>query len=481
MRRATPCCTGTRREFLWQSGRRLRRPGPDGAARTGRLLRPPCHGRRAARRCASPLASRQPHFPAKAKHCIFLFMYGGPSRSTPSTTSPSCKSATARRWTSRSAGAPCQKQKLLRLAAQVRRSTASRASGARDAFPLHRPAHGRAVRPQEPVCRHLRPRLGDDPDEHRPDHPGLAVARLVAGLRPGHRRTRTCPATWSCSIRAAGRSPGRPTGRAASCRPPTRARTCATRASRSSTWPRKSALSPRRPARPDRHPQRPQRRAPARPARLLRIAGPHRQLRAGLPAADDGPGGDGPVAARTRRRWRCTACNEPKPTNHRLAWGPAHFGRQCLIARRLVERGVRFVQIYSGGGHNQENWDAHNGVEENLLIHGPEIDRPIHALLTDLKRRGLLDETLVVWGGEFGRQPVVAGQRRPRPQPQGLHLLAGRRRRQGRHQPRRDRRVRPRGGRRSPPHPRPARHHPAPDGAGPPQADVLLRRPATRS
>jgi hypothetical protein len=94
---------------------------------------------------------------------------------------------------------------------------------------------------------------------------------------------------------------------------------------------------------------------------------------------------------------------------HPLSLGPAPFGRQCLIARRLVERGVRFVQIYSGGGHQQQNWDAHNGVEENLKIHCPEIDRPIAALLSDLERRGLLDETLVVWGGEFGRQAVSQG------------------------------------------------------------------------
>ncbi len=95
--------------------------------------------------------------------------------------------------------------------------------------------------------------------------------------------------------------------------------------------------------------------------------------------------------------------NDPKP-EHKLSLGPAVFGRQCLIARRLVERGVRFVQIYSGGGHQQQNWDAHNGVEENLAIHCPEIDKPIAGLLTDLQRRGLLDETLIVWGGEFGRQ-----------------------------------------------------------------------------
>jgi hypothetical protein len=100
---------------------------------------------------------------------------------------------------------------------------------------------------------------------------------------------------------------------------------------------------------------------------------------------------------------------EAKP-EHSLALEPAHFGRQCLIARRLVERGVRFVQLYSGGGHQQQNWDAHNGVEENLKIHCPEVDRPIAGLLADLDQRGMLDETLVVWGGEFGRQPVWQGE-----------------------------------------------------------------------
>ena len=97
--------------------------------------------------------------------------------------------------------------------------------------------------------------------------------------------------------------------------------------------------------------------------------------------------------------------NLPKG-DHNISIPPAHFGRQCLIARRLVERGVRFVQLYSGGGHQQQNWDAHNGVEENLRIHCPEIDQPIAGLLEDLERRGMLEETLVVWGGEFGRQPV---------------------------------------------------------------------------
>lgn len=98
--------------------------------------------------------------------------------------------------------------------------------------------------------------------------------------------------------------------------------------------------------------------------------------------------------------------DDPK-ADHPLALAPQVFGRQCLVARRLVERDVRFVQIYHGGGHQQQSWDAHEGVAENLSIHCNEIDRPIAALLEDLERTGLLEETLVIWGGEFGRQPVT--------------------------------------------------------------------------
>ncbi len=100
--------------------------------------------------------------------------------------------------------------------------------------------------------------------------------------------------------------------------------------------------------------------------------------------------------------------DEPKPDWHPLALGPSTYGRQCLIARRLVERGVRFIQIYSGGGNagGQNTWDGHHGIEENLKLHCPEVDRPIAALLSDLERSGLLESTLVVWGGEFGRMPV---------------------------------------------------------------------------
>jgi hypothetical protein len=91
----------------------------------------------------------------------------------------------------------------------------------------------------------------------------------------------------------------------------------------------------------------------------------------------------------------------------------AEFGRNCLIARRLVERGVRFVQLYSGGGHLEETWDAHESVEKNHGRHAGETDQPIAALLTDLEQRGLLDSTLVVWGGEFGRMPFSEGEGKP--------------------------------------------------------------------
>ncbi|HSI36690.1 MAG: DUF1501 domain-containing protein [Phycisphaerae bacterium] len=84
-----------------------------------------------------------------------------------------------------------------------------------------------------------------------------------------------------------------------------------------------------------------------------------------------------------------------------------NFGRRCLLARRLVERGVRFVQIYSGGNHNDANWDAHGDLVKNHTLHAGNTDRAIAGLLTDLKRTGLLDSTLVVWGGEFGRQPTA--------------------------------------------------------------------------
>jgi hypothetical protein len=97
------------------------------------------------------------------------------------------------------------------------------------------------------------------------------------------------------------------------------------------------------------------------------------------------------------------------------------FGGKCLTARRLVERGVRFVQVYSDG-----EWDAHADLAGNHTGHCAATDVPIHGLLTDLKRRGLFDSTLVIWGGEFGRMPVSQGSNGRDHNPRGfLVWMAG--------------------------------------------------------
>ena len=91
-------------------------------------------------------------------------------------------------------------------------------------------------------------------------------------------------------------------------------------------------------------------------------------------------------------------------TKHvREAYGSGHFANGCLLARRMVERGVRFVQVYYGNG---QPWDTHSGHDKTVRKLCADIDQPIAALLTDLKQRGLLEDTLVVWGGEFGRTPT---------------------------------------------------------------------------
>lgn len=87
----------------------------------------------------------------------------------------------------------------------------------------------------------------------------------------------------------------------------------------------------------------------------------------------------------------------------RTAYGTGHFANGCLLARRLVERGVRFVQVYYGNG---QPWDTHSKHDSQVRKLCQDIDRPIATLLADLKQRGLLEDTLVIWGGEFGRTPT---------------------------------------------------------------------------
>lgn len=92
-----------------------------------------------------------------------------------------------------------------------------------------------------------------------------------------------------------------------------------------------------------------------------------------------------------------------EPEAVRAEYGTTQFGNGCLLARRMVERGVRSVHVYYGQG---QPWDDHKGINKNLRERCPDMDRASAALIRDLKRRGLLDETLLVWGGEFGRTPV---------------------------------------------------------------------------
>ena len=90
-----------------------------------------------------------------------------------------------------------------------------------------------------------------------------------------------------------------------------------------------------------------------------------------------------------------------------------HIASQCLTARRMIERGVRFVQIYSGGMENQRSWDGHNDIKGNHSQFAAETDKPVAGLVADLAQRGLLNETLIVWGGEFGRLPIAQKGSKP--------------------------------------------------------------------
>jgi hypothetical protein len=155
-----------------------------------------------------------------------------------------------------------------------------------------------------------------------------------------------------------------------------------------------------------------------------------------------------------------------------------HFAKQCLTARRLVEKGVRFVQIYSGGMENDLSWDGHNNIAKNHAGFAQETDQPIAALLEDLARRGLLESTLVIWGGEFGRLPIVQKGNAGRDHnPHAMtYWLAGGGVKGGASYGASDE-TRLQGGREQRQHQRLPRDRLAPDGAGAQEADVPAQRP----
>src|SRR5262249_45002935 len=96
-----------------------------------------------------------------------------------------------------------------------------------------------------------------------------------------------------------------------------------------------------------------------------------------------------------------------EPEASRARYGETVFGRACLLARRLVERGVRFVQVYSLDARSNQPWDTHQDNDKRHRRLCADSDQAAAALLLDLKQRGLLEDTLVIWGGEFGRTPYA--------------------------------------------------------------------------
>ena len=413
-------CTGTRREFLWEMG-----AGFAGVALTALLDRDGFFARYGyAATPANPFAPKPPHFPARAKHCIFLFMYGGPSSVDTWDYKPELQKRDGQTVEIEIRRGSIQKQKLLASRRKFRQYGQSGLWGS-DAFP-HINQHldeicviksmyadtfahgsamiqmnsGRIIQGHPSLGSWLNYGLGTESD----NLPGYVV---MLDPRGG---PISGAANWSSGFMPAAyqgthlRHKGEPILDLT----PDEPTTTAMRRDQIDTLNHLNARHLR-----DR---------PGYSELQARIASYELafQLQATAPEVMD-------LSTESARTIEMYGINEPKPKTHPLAMGPAHFGRQCLIARRLIERGVRFVQIYSGGGHQQQNWDAHNGIEENLLIHAPEIDRPIHALLTDLRQRGLLDETLVIWGGEFGRQPVSQGAKKGRDHnPKGfLYWLAG--------------------------------------------------------
>ena len=153
------------------------------------------------------------------------------------------------------------------------------------------------------------------------------------------------------------------------------------------------------------------------------------------------------------------------------------FGRQCLMARRLVERGVRFVQLYHGGLGNQntDTWDAHENVYSNHTKHAAVVDGPTSGLLTDLRARGLLDSTLVVWQGEFGRMPISQRGVGRDHNPGAMSIWMAGARIEGRSDHRLDGRVRVQGRGAAGVGTRSARDDSAPARDGPHEADVSFQ------
>ncbi len=415
-------CTGTRREFLWEMG-----AGFAGLALSSLLTDDgffnSAHGaEKTASQRLNPLAPRPAHFKAKAKRCIFLYMYGGPSQMDLFDYKPELQRLDGKTVDIEIRRGSIQKQKLLGSKRKFKQHGES-GLWCSDAFPhlsqhmdeltvvksLYQDSFAHGSANLQMNCGRIiqgHPSLGSwvsyglgSLNENLPGYVLMLDPR--GGPIPG-------AANWGSGYMPAAyqgtvlRSTGQPILNLNSPLNLTRSMQKdridtinALNQEHLATRPGYSDLS----------------------ARIASYELAY-QLQSEAPEALD-------LSSENPKTLEQYGVFDPKG-KHKLSVGPGPFARQCLVARRLIERGVRFVQIYHGGGHQQQNWDAHFGVEENLAIHCPEIDKPISALLTDLKQRGLLDETLVVWGGEFGRQPVSQNKGGRDHNPKGFsYFLAG--------------------------------------------------------
>jgi hypothetical protein len=389
-------CRRTRREFLWEAG-----AGFAGVALSG-LLDDDFMARQAVAAdgttpYANPLAPRPSHFPAKAKHVIFLFMYGGPSQVDTFDYKPDLYALDEK---------------------TVKVKTFGRGG--------HR-NEGRIVGPKWPFRQYgqcgkrvsdLFPNLGRCVDDiaflhsmtaDSPLH-GSAMLMMNSGrVLSGH----PCMGSWvNYGLGTLNRNlPGFVVMLDRTGGPISGAKNWS-----SGYMPASYQGTVLRPAgQPILDLKPPEGISPASQRRTLDA------LRASNEEHEAARPGNSALAARIASYELAYAMQSHAPEAVDLSAEPDHvrklygldqprtedFGRKCLLARRLVERGVRFVQVYSGGAHNDDNWDAHTDIVKNHSYHAGNTDRPIAGLLTDLRQRGLLDETIVIWGGEFGRQPTA--------------------------------------------------------------------------
>ena len=419
-------------------------------------------GRSPATRRPNPLAPQPTHFPAKAKSVIWLFMEGAPERRRP--VRPQAGADKKRRQADRDRRVQRQPRPADEVAVQVQAARPVRGLGLRQ-VPERREARRRdrvrqvAATPSRTTTSRRCTR--STPGIARPGFPS-AGAWVTYGLGS---ENQNLP-----GFVVLGQQPGRQ-GRAAQLERrvpagrPTRGRCSGPRAARSSTSRRPKDVDARRPAGAARPAGQAQRRAPARPRRASRTCSARIEsfelaYRMQTEAADLVDLSKETAATRALYGLDDT---ETAVVRHEVPDWPAGWSSAACGSCRSTA---------TASGTPTPTWPA------TTRGHCAATDLPIDGLLTDLKRRGLLDSTLVIWGGEFGRMPISQGNGRPRPQPARLPGLDGRRRHQGRARAT----ARPTRSATRPPstavtRPRPARHDPAPAGPRPQTADLPPQRP----